>query len=113
MEALIAYSLTLFWAFFLLNYAELSSRTAKDLKKALGPKWGYPLSCAFCWGFWPTLAMSLIGWTPWWYLFTAPVVHLFIDLGYSRLSADETPVIKSVSIGSGMYGDGKSSTTLP
>lgn len=81
MEALIAYSLVVWFWFWLINYADITSRPAKDLKKALGPKWGYPLSCAACFAFWTTLAMSLVGWTPWWYLFTAPVVHLFIDLG--------------------------------
>ncbi len=90
MEALIAYSLTLFWAFYLLNYADITALYAKSLKEELGPIWGYPLSCAFCWGFWATLFLALIGVAPWWYLFTAPVVHLFIDLGYSRLSESHT-----------------------
>lgn len=86
MEALIAYSLVLFFGFFLLNYAEISARPTKWLKMVTGPKWGYPLSCAFCWGFWASVL--LFPFLPWWYLFTAPVVHLFVDLGYSRLTID-------------------------
>lgn len=86
MEALFAYSLSLFWLFYLLNYAEISARPAKWLKKVSGVKWGYPLSCAMCFGFWATVFTWIVDWAPWWYLITAPVVHLFIDLIYSKLS---------------------------
>lgn len=90
MEALFAYSLSLFLFFYLLNYADITAIYAKSLKEQLGPIWGYPLGCAMCWGFWMTLLACLMGVVPGWFVFTAPVVHLFIDLGYSRLSCDNT-----------------------
>lgn len=89
MEALLIYSLGLWFFYFLLNYAEITKSPSTGLKRWMGPKWGYPLSCAFCAAWWATLASWGIGLVPAYYLLTAPVIHLFIDQLFSKLS--DTP----------------------
>lgn len=86
METLVKYSLVLWFFFFLMNYAEITARPVEWLKQVLGPKVGYPLKCAMCFAFWITLSLWVIGVAPLWYVFAAPVTHLFIDLAYSKLS---------------------------
>ena len=86
MEALLIYSLSLWMGFFLFNYADISRDYARFAKEALGPKWGYPLSCALCFAVWITFAAYLVGLVPVSYVFAAPVVHLFIDLIYTKLT---------------------------
>ena len=91
-EVLGLYVLTLFFGFFFLNYAAISAKPAAWLKRVLGPKLGYPLSCAFCWAGWVTICLFVLGFVPLYYLTTAPVLHLFLDAAYDKVCAP--PVIK-------------------
>lgn len=80
------YSLGLFFPYFLLNYAGLTAKPAAWLKATLGPRIGYPLSCAFCWAAWITAFLWVIGIVPPLYVFAAPTIHLLLDSVYDRLS---------------------------
>jgi hypothetical protein len=72
--------------FFLLNYAAITRRPASWLKRVLGPKLSYPLSCAACWPFWTTLLGCIIFFDVYlWWCFVVPVLHLFLDLVYHKL----------------------------
>lgn len=86
LAALVMYVLCLFWGFFLLNYAELTARPSAWLKGLMGPRWGYPLSCAFCLAWWATGFLWFLGMVPLFYVFAAPVLHLFVDAAYDRLN---------------------------
>lgn len=92
MDSSLIYALTLFFFFYLLNYADITARPAQWLKQMLGPTLGYPLGCAFCWGWWVTAAFWAIGWAPLYLVFIAPVLHLFVDLVYTRLGGAQKPV---------------------
>lgn len=104
MDNLITYSLTLFFFFFLLNYAEISKKPANWLKGFLGPVLGYPLRCSLCFAFWTTLVLWWLGKVPGTFVFIVPVVHLFVDSLYSRLNPEPpfllvgTPVNNSFTI---------------
>lgn len=90
-----AYVCALWFTFFLLNYAEITSRPAKWLKAKLGPKWGYPLSCGACYPFWVTLAGYIV-YPDWafWTCLVVPVLHLFVDLTYQRLTGNCPPCVE-------------------
>lgn len=94
LASLFVYSLSLWFAFYLLNYAEITARSSKWLKRRLGVKIGYPLECPFCWGWWVTLVgyILLPNWALW-TCFAAPVIVLFIDLAYQRLSGNCPPCV--------------------
>lgn len=85
-EAVAAYVLTLWFGFYLLNYAALTAKPAAWLKQTLGPRWGYPLGCAFCWAFWVTIFLAVVGFVPVWLVFPGTVLHLLLDTVYDRLS---------------------------
>jgi hypothetical protein len=91
-EVLAIYVLSLFFGFFFLNYAAISAKPAAWLKRVLGPTWGYPLSCAFCWAGWTTICLFLVGFVPAYYLTTAPVLHLFLDALYDRVCSPPAPL---------------------
>lgn len=80
-------------AFYLLNYADITQPLGMWLKNLFGPKLGYPLGCAFCWGFWVTLALWLgtnLVFGVW--IWIAPLTNLFVDLTYRKLSDWKEPV---------------------
>jgi hypothetical protein len=83
---ILLYALFLWFFFFLLNYAPLTEVPAKWFKELLGPKIGYPLSCAACFAFWVTLALWTFNDFPIWMVPVAAVLHLFIDVVYTKLS---------------------------
>lgn len=89
-----AYVCLLWFTFFLLNYAEITARPAKWLKRQLGPKWGYPLSCGACFPFWSTLFLWLVYPISIWWIPVATVLHLFVDLNYQRLSGQCPPCVE-------------------
>ncbi len=89
-DSLFLYCLSIWFFFFLFNYAEITKPYAIALKEMLGPRWGYPLGCAFCWSFHLTWFLALVGSVPASYILVAPVLHLFIDCLYSKLGCGET-----------------------
>lgn len=86
---LLTYSLSVFFAFYLLNYSAVFSEVLRDLTTSLREWVTYPFQCAFCFTFWTTLALGFFVHDPipFTFLFTAPVAVLFIDLAYRRLRA--------------------------
>ncbi len=94
LSSLIIYSAGVWFAFYLLNYAEITSRPAKWLKTKLGAKVGYPLECPLCLCWWVSL-VGFIVYPDWalWTCFAAPVIVLFIDLAYQRLSGNCPPCV--------------------
>lgn len=92
---MILWTLSLFFSFYLLNYADITRPFARWIKWQLGPKLSYPLSCAFCWPFWVTLLGYLVypDWS-FWTVLAVPVIHLFIDLAYQRLSGNCPPCVE-------------------
>ncbi len=93
MEALLIYCLAIWSTFFFLNYAAISACPAAWLKKVLGPTVGYPLSCAYCYCGWISIGFWLMGVLNIPFLLAAPVIHLFIDLVYSKLSEQVPPCL--------------------
>ena len=89
-DALLIYVLCCYFFYWLLNYAAITHRPATWLKRVLGPKLGYPLGCAMCFPFWATLTFYLFGYLPGYYVFAAPVIHLFLDTVYDRLGTPPT-----------------------
>lgn len=85
-ESLLLYVLSIWFVFFLLNHAAITAKPSAWLKQVLGPRWGYPLGCAFCAAFWATLFLWAVGFVPLWILFPAPVLHLLLDSVYDKLS---------------------------
>ena len=83
----VPYVLAIFFTFFLLNYAEVTRVPANWLKGLLGPKLGYPLSCPLCYCFWLTLVLWYFSLDmEMWWLMVAPVLHLFVDSCYVKLT---------------------------
>ena len=82
---LLVYVLILWFFFYLINYSLIFEAIRKAAMPAL-PQWMQTLlSCAFCAGFWATVALSLFtGFTP--AIFAAPPCMLFVDLAYRKLS---------------------------
>lgn len=82
---LLVYVLILWFFFYLINYSLIFEAIRKAAMPAL-PQWMQTLlSCAFCAGFWATVALSLFtGFTP--AVFAAPPCMLFVDLVYRKLS---------------------------
>ncbi len=97
MSGLITYVLGVWFFYFLTNYAAITRDFGLFLKEALGPQWGYPISCSFCGCFWITFVAYLGGLVPVAYVFAAPVLHLFVDLIYTRLSEPRGMVISTTS----------------
>ena len=91
---MIIWTLGLFFAFYLLNYADLTRPVSRWLHQKLPPKIGYALQCAFCWPFWVTLAGYIIypDWS-FWTILVVPVLHLFVDLAYQKLSGNCPPCV--------------------
>lgn len=91
---MILFAVSLWFLYYLLNYADLTRPVSTWLKRQLGPKLGYPLSCAFCWPFWVTLTGYIVypDWT-FWTVLVVPAIHLFIDLTYQRLSGNCPPCV--------------------
>lgn len=84
--SIVIYVLMIWLSFFLLNYAEIAAKPAAWLKKLLGPKWGYPLSCALCYCWWISVPFWFFGWLTFPMLCAAPVLHLFVDLSFHKLN---------------------------
>lgn len=82
---LLPYVLVIWFFFYLINYSLIFEKLRKAAMPAL-PQWTQTLiSCAFCAGFWATVAFSLFtGFTP--AIFAAPPCMLFVDLVYRKLS---------------------------
>lgn len=83
-EALLFWTLSLWFAFYLVNHAELFDRLRGAVIPVL-PRWlAYPLQCGACFTFWTLSALSLfIGFTPLCVL--CPPCVLMFDLIYRRL----------------------------
>lgn len=91
---MMTWTLSLYFFFYLLNYAELTRPAANWLRGKLGSKLAYPLSCGFCWPFWTTfIASFFFADVTFWWVLTAPVLHLLLDLTYQRLSGNCPPCL--------------------
>lgn len=90
---LLIYCFSLFFTYYLFNYAEITRAPASWIKGLLGAKLSYPIACSFCSAFWSTLALYILGWVPGFWVLVAPVIHLFIDLVYQKLSGNCPPCI--------------------
>lgn len=99
LASLVTYSLHLWFLYYLLNHAELTKSVGAFFKESLGRVAGYPISCPVCFAWW-------VSFTGYWLfdlvsantLFAAPVVVLFVEMAYQRLSFTR---IDSVTISSG------------
>lgn len=102
MEALILWTLGVYFLFHVLARADLLARPRNWLVKVL-PTWmTYPLGCAFCFSWWTavfTTALVLV--TSGWFildlarLLAAPVINLIVDLCVRALMrANEPPLIE-------------------
>lgn len=86
-EAVLLYCLAAWFAFFLINHAEMFDKVRAAAMPAL-PRWiSYPLACSFCFTFWTLAAFSLLAgsWTP--LMLYCPPISLLIELTYQRLKA--------------------------
>lgn len=84
MMELLFWVCALWFAYFLVNHAEMFARLRQAVMPAL-PGWiRYVLECAICFSFWILAALSLFtGWTP--LLVMCPPCVLFADLTFRRL----------------------------
>jgi hypothetical protein len=84
-EGLAIYSLSLFFAFYVLNHSYVISDWVTSLLSE-APDWlSYLFQCPFCVTFWWTLWVAAFHLVPWFYVPTAPVVVLFLNLAYRSL----------------------------
>lgn len=88
---MITYVIMCWFFFFLMNYADITARPAKWLRGVLGTKLSYATGCALCSCFWLTLVLVIFTPIPVYWMFVAPVLHLFLDLAYQRLSGNCPP----------------------
>ena len=86
LTSLVLYSLSLWFAFYLLNHAEITSFWSRALKEKLGKAWKQPLECPLCLTFWASLILIPVYGLPVYLLTTAPVLVLFVELTYERLA---------------------------
>lgn len=84
---LFEYCLSIFFVYFLINYAEITRPSISLLFKLLPNKVSYSLNCAFCLMFWISIICCVAGYIPVYWIFCAPVIHLVIDLIYTKLSS--------------------------
>ena len=82
---LLVYVLVLWFFFYLINYSVVFEKLREAAMPTL-PQWIQTLlQCAFCAGFWATVAFSLFtGFSA--AVFAAPPCMLFVDLAYRKLS---------------------------
>lgn len=77
-------TLSLYFAFFLVNYAEIFAGIREWVFPRLWSKAVYVLGCPICFAFWSLVALSLfVGFTP--LIFCVPPATLFLDLIFNKL----------------------------
>ncbi len=98
MESLILYALAVYFLFHVAARSDLLTRPRAWVTRTL-PGWlTYPLGCAFCFTWWSTWVLGILGITSLNVvtLCAAPVVNLILDLVVCGLRrANEPPVIAS------------------
>ena len=92
LEKAIIYSLTVWFFFYLWNHADITEKARKFVYARIPEFLVYLLNCSFCSSFWLTLILAaiqvnlpFIGALNWIFIFVAPVINLFVELGYRNL----------------------------
>jgi hypothetical protein len=89
---MISYVLTLYFFFYLLNYAEITARPANWLRSILGPNMSKATTCFLCFSFWLSLiAYIFLNICVLW-CFIVPVLGLFLDATYQKLTGQSPPL---------------------
>lgn len=83
---LVLYSLFMWFWFFVFNHAILLMPLTQAFKERLPGYLAYSLECPFCFTWWAGVALWSLGLLPDAWVFTAPVINLFLSLVYDRLS---------------------------
>lgn len=97
MEAIIAYSLFVYFWYHLLGKSDILARPRARVIALVGPHLSYPLSCGFCFTFWSGLALLVspvyvpVGALA--MLFVAPVLNLVLDLVVRKMRQDAEPPV--------------------
>jgi hypothetical protein len=82
------YYFGIFFLYYILVHSELFDGLRKNIFKKLHEKIVFAINCAFCFAFHVTLVVWLFTPLPFFYVYTAPVVNLFLNLFLKKLSND-------------------------
>ncbi len=88
MPDIFSYVMSVWFCFYLFNHSVIFAGLKSYLDSKIPWQVMYSLECAFCFTFHFTLLMVVFGERRWPELFTAPVLALFIELAYRRLTAE-------------------------
>lgn len=80
------YALFIYSIFWLINYSSGISVIFKQLTENCPDKVKYAFSCIFCLTFWLSLIIVPIAGFPWWLIFVAPSINLFLHSIYSSIN---------------------------
>lgn len=85
-EDIVLYSLVIWFFFWLYNHSYILEKFRDCINSKLPFLIKYGIGCSFCFTFWVTLFLFIMTGLPLIFLFVAPVINLFIELIYQKLS---------------------------
>lgn len=89
-QSIFIYCVTIWFFFYLWNHSEILSKLRNFVYSRLNAVLAYLLQCSLCSTFWLTLVFFLMGFAPAFFICTAPIINLFIELSFRKLASKET-----------------------
>ncbi len=87
-ESLLVYAISFYFFFYLFNHSWIGEGTKNWVIDKVPALVAYSIQCAFCLTFWFTLVLVCWEVKPPYFLITAPVVNLFLELSYRKLTVN-------------------------
>lgn len=86
MNVIVEYALTIWFFFYLFNHADISYRLRQWIIARVPSYIAYAIQCSFCSSCYLTFALWLLFPISPWTIFVAPVINLFVELAYKKLT---------------------------
>ena len=81
------YSIFIWFFFWLYNHSYILEKLRLSLNSKLPFLINYGIGCSFCFTFWSTVFLFFMINLHWVFIFICPVINLFIELIYNKLSS--------------------------
>lgn len=88
-ESLLIYAISFYFFFYLFNHSWIGEGTKNWVIDRVPALVAYSIQCAFCITFWFTLIICSLEYRPSYFLITAPVINLFLELSYRKLTTEK------------------------
>lgn len=83
------YTLGLFFIHYIYKYGDIISKYKNLMEQKLHKKVVYALNCSFCFAFHCSILLFITKFIPFYYVYCAPVLHLFLNLIFERLKEND------------------------